>query len=426
MSSSAVTSHMPAPSVTSAPGGASGGAVTEREASRRTSGLPVVAERPRPARTPVDLRAQLATVLAGAFPDARFELYVLDADANLAPLPGPGVARPGSRKLLAALRARVLEAHHDLTDPLVLPALPELRGCTAMSAPLVDDAGAFLGLVVLERGPEKPDFSVADLGVLEGIATLMAPAVQRACPTERSRRRELDLRKACKLQRRLMSGTLPQGVGVTALVEYRPALGVGGDFYSLRYLGGGLVSVAIGDVAGNGISAALVMSRVASDIERALGAGDAPAAVLGRINGELADADSELFVTASCLRVDTVSRTMTAANAGHLPVVVRRASGEVFTCGGASGTPLGIERCDYDDEEIGLEPGDIVLLATDGLLEALDHPSGFRGLERLLDLLREGPHDARAVHDRLCATVDEARRLHDLDDVTWVALQIAA
>jgi serine phosphatase RsbU (regulator of sigma subunit) len=239
-------------------------------------------------------------------------------------------------------------------------------------------------------------------------------------------RRDLDLEAARRMQRRMMSAMLPEGVGVTAIVEYRPALGVGGDFYSLRYLGSGRVSIAIGDVAGCGISAALVMARLASDLERALGAGEAPSAVLARVGGGLADAGTETFVTASCLRLDTEARTMTVANAGHLPIAVRMRSGDVFTCGGATGTPLGIERCGYADEVIALHAGDLLLLATDGLLEALDPPGGERGQEALLGLLRDAPHDPRAVHERLCASVDEAGRAHDLDDVTWVGLQIAA
>jgi serine phosphatase RsbU (regulator of sigma subunit) len=238
-------------------------------------------------------------------------------------------------------------------------------------------------------------------------------------------RREVDLEAARRLQRRMMSGTLPDGVGVTAVVEYRPALGVGGDFYSLRYLGSGRVSIAIGDVAGCGVSAALVMARIASDLQRALGAGEAPSAVLARVSGGLADAGAETFVTASCLRLDTSARTMTVANAGHLPIVVRRPSGDVFTCGGATGTPLGIEPCGYAEEVIALHAGDLLLLATDGLIEALDPPGGERGQEALLDLLRAAPHDARAVHERLCAAVDEAGRAHELDDVTWVGLQVA-
>lgn len=252
-----------------------------------------------------------------------------------------------------------------------------------------------------------------------GAADLVREAAARV-------RRDLDLESARRLQRRMMSGTLPEDAGVRAVVEYRPALGVGGDFYDLRYLGSGRVSIAIGDVAGCGVSAALVMSRVASDLDRAFGAGDAPAAALARVSGCLAGSGAELFVTASCLRLDTGTRTLTVANAGHLPVAVRRASGEVFTCGGASGTPLGIERCVYVDEDVALARGDLLLLATDGLLEALEHPGGGPGQESLLALMRAAPHDAGALHERLCAAVDEAARERDLDDVTWVGLQLAA
>jgi serine phosphatase RsbU (regulator of sigma subunit) len=223
-----------------------------------------------------------------------------------------------------------------------------------------------------------------------------------------------------------MSSSLPPGIGVSAHTEYLPAFDVGGDFYGLTDLGGGRVGAAIGDVSGNGVSAALVMSRVASDIQRALVAGDAPATVLAAVNGGMLDAESEMFVTASCMRLDTRSRRLTVANAGHLPVVVRRASGEVFTCGEASGTPLGMLPAEYDEEEIHLDAGDIVLLMTDGVIEALEQPNGQMGMEFLIEHVRRAPHAPLLVSDRIRGAVEAARRRKTLDDVTWITLQLEA
>jgi serine phosphatase RsbU (regulator of sigma subunit) len=168
------------------------------------------------------------------------------------------------------------------------------------------------------------------------------------------------------------------------------------------------------------------MSRVSADIERALGAGLAPSTVLSNVNDALTDIDSETFVTASCILLDTRRRTATVANAGHLPLIVRRASGRAFAWGEASGTPLGMVPCTYDEATLPLGPGDIVLAMTDGLVDALDHPTGRLGMEILLGVVREAPHDVRAIHERIRAAVDGARSRHALDDVTWVALQLAA
>jgi serine phosphatase RsbU (regulator of sigma subunit) len=223
-----------------------------------------------------------------------------------------------------------------------------------------------------------------------------------------------------------MSNVLPPDAGVTAHAEYLPAFDVGGDFFTVKHVGERTVVAAIGDVCGNGVSAALVMSRVAADIERALVAGERPSAVLNKVNGTLAGSDAERFVTAACLRLDTEARRLSVANAGHLPLVVRRADGEVFACAGASGMPLGMFPGEYFEEELALEPRDIVLLMTDGLLEALDHPTGHRGLQLLLGDIRTAPHHAGVISERIRAVVERARSRHEVDDVTWVALQLEA
>jgi serine phosphatase RsbU (regulator of sigma subunit) len=222
-----------------------------------------------------------------------------------------------------------------------------------------------------------------------------------------------------------MRDSLPADAGVTVHVEYLPAFDVGGDFYSITQADDGTIAVAIGDVAGKGVAAALVMSRVSADIQRALVAGNAPASVLRKINARLSDVESESFVTATCIRLDPERRTLTVANAGHLPLVIRRVDGTVLTCGEPSGTPLGMLPSDYEEQELRLEPSDVVLLFTDGLVDALDFPSGRMGMNLLLALVREAPHDARQISERIRAAVDAVRSRKLVDDVTCVALQLA-
>lgn len=396
----------------------------------RTQGTATV-ERPangaRPAdpavRSPHELRTLVATILGGTFRGVRFELYLRDDSGDLVPVDGGARGAP----LLASLRARLLDTRHAFAEPYVFPSADGGRIRSLMSAPVLGDAGALRGVLVVEAAPAARDFALADLDVLEGVAALLSMAVQRlpAPVTPAQRRRELDLTTARRVQRGMMSATLPVDAGVTAHTEYQPALGVGGDFYSLKYLGDGRVGAAIGDVSGNGVSAALVMSRVASDIERGLVAGESPSALLNRLNDTLASADDEMYVTAACLRLDTRARRISVANAGHLPIVVRRADGEAYACAGASGMPLGMFPGEYFEEELALDPGDIVVLLTDGLLEALDHPTGHRGMQLLLGEVRAAPHDARLVSERIRTAVERSRREHELDDVTWVSLQLS-
>lgn len=387
------------------------------------------AARLRTAQSVEELRDVVAAVIPAVFERAeRFELFLSVADGVLEPtLHTVGDSWAESRQLLAGLRSRLRHLGGGLAEPRLLAAAETTGRRAIISAPIVVASGEQQGALVIEASPDLDSFAAIELVALEGIAALASAALQRlgAVDAVRRARAENDRVVARQLQRGFMSSRLPPGIGVTAHAEYLPAFDVGGDFYCVKHVGERTISVAIGDVSGNGVSAALLMSRVQSDMERSIGAGEAPAAVLRAANERLTDVAKEMFVTAACARVDAGARRVRVANAGHLPVVLRRATGEVITFGGASGVPLGVAPCEYEEEEFLLEAGDILLLMTDGLLEALDHPSGHRGLELLVDEVRGAPQDVRIVNERIRASVDRARREHALDDVTWVALQLA-
>ncbi len=405
----------------------SGAVRTSSETAKRSGIVSRAAGRILAARTLEELRDQFASALDDLFGrNARFELFVCTGDADLEPVVHlDGSSARASRQLLAALRTRLFASRLALDEPQLLAAEATSERRPLMSVPLLGPRHDRLGVVVVEAASDEQDFTRTELVALEGIAAIASFALGELDRDGARVRREIDRKAARRLQRSFMSASLPPGIGVTAHAEYLPAFDVGGDFYSIKHLGDRIVSASIGDVSGNGVSAALLMSRVAFDVECAMSAGEKPSSVLASVNARLAGVESEMFVTASCIRLDGARRRLTIANAGHLPLVVRRANGEVFTFGGPSGAPLGTVRCDYVDDEIVLEAGDIILLMTDGLLEALDHPSGHRGMELLLDQVQAAPHDPEVLGARIRAEVEAARSEHVLDDVTWVALQLA-
>jgi serine phosphatase RsbU (regulator of sigma subunit) len=145
--------------------------------------------------------------------------------------------------------------------------------------------------------------------------------------------------------------------------------------------------------------------------------------VLQDVNDSLADIEADTFVTAACICLDQAARTLTISNAGHIPVVVRRASGEVFDFGTASGTPLGVMPCEYTEERLDIRPKDIVLLMTDGLVDALDCPSDRSGSRRLHRLVATAPHDPAAINAIVLKAATQASSAQSRDDVTLVALQ---
>lgn len=384
------------------------------------------------ARSEAELLHLLPSTLRGLYPSlGRYALFLGGERGALVAVEKCDMRScGGGRSLLESLKSRLpRERERCATSRARLfPSPRGGPGGSLMSVPL-RDARAQAGLLVVEAGPATPDFDRLDLEVLEGVAAMFSLALQRLRSRESDQslsEADRDRKAAREVQRRLMGRSLPAGAGVAVDARYLPALDVGGDFYELTDLGDGVIGGAIGDVSGRGVSAALIMSRVSSDVRRALRSGAGPSAVLRDVNQTLGDVGSETFVTASCIRLDRSHRKLTVANAGHIPLFIRRASGDAFTFGPPSGTPLGMVPCDYADEEIEFGPLDTVLLMTDGLVEALDRPGDRMGVDFLLRLLRSSPPEPEIVNARILGAVDRRRRGRPLDDVTLVALRLEA
>ena len=382
------------------------------------------------AQSDEELRDALGFCLRGLFRQiAQFELYARDERGGLVPIASLGVGGIGNGlRLLAALKARLTLRQEDvrLSEPHVFAAQLGVRRGSIMSAPLLD-ADSQIGLIVVESAAGEPDFNHADLALLEGVAALFSLALQRL----RAKELELaqarvgrDLKEARRVQLQLMSSALPPDCGANAFAEYLPAFDVGGDFYDIGILPDGRISAVIGDVSGKGVTAALVMSRITSEFRRFRDQSRTPAELLSQVNQAMMSGDSESFATAACLTLDPRGRTLEVSNAGHPPLIVRRTGGQVFTFGTASGTPLGMLESEYASESLSLEPGDIVLLMTDGLVEALDRPSDRMGMELLLGLIKYAPHEPRLIIERALAAVNKMKGAKLLDDVTVVALQL--
>ena len=368
-----------------------------------------------------DLFELLSSTLRALFPNLlRFEFYVTDESGS----PGTSMVR-GDLERTRVERLALRRLPDAGTAGKFLAPRQGLKPGARMDAPLLDGRNP-VGLIVVESLPECP-FAGVDLEILESVAGLFSLALYRLRSRRTEHRRasiDLDRQAAGDLQRRLMRSSLPAGSGATIDARYLPALDVGGDFYDFAPLGDGRVGGAIGDVSGKGMQAALIMSRVSSDLGRALRSGVRPSKVLEGMNSALLDPDSETFVTASCVHLDPEARRLTVSNAGHIPLLVRRETGDVLDCGAASGTPLGMIPCRYLDEHVELRPRDIVLLMTDGLVEALDEPNDRWGKRFLHNLLHSAPHDPSAINDRILAAANEMLGSRPLDDVALVALQL--
>jgi phosphoserine phosphatase RsbU/P len=298
-----------------------------------------------------------------------------------------------------------------------------------MSAPVLEGV-TLLGLVVVEAEPHAENFTEEDHDALAGVAAQISMAIQQlrtATRQRRSRMMQRDLEAARRIQRSFLPA-LPTAVnGFRFATEYRPAFDVGGDFYDVITTGPGQLVAVIGDVAGKGVAGALMMSRISSEIRRLVGAGDmSPREILTQLNESFSALGvDDSFVTAACVKLDKSARRLTVANAGHVLPLVRRASGAVMPLGRASGPPVGmLPAQSYADDVFPLDNGDIVLLMTDGVLDALHRDDDQLGLWAIIDLLAKAPRDLDEINRRIVALVQERTGGSCPDDLTLLGLEV--
>jgi serine phosphatase RsbU (regulator of sigma subunit) len=239
-------------------------------------------------------------------------------------------------------------------------------------------------------------------------------------------RRNLELEVARDLQLAFLPQRAPRTPAYQFAHHYRAAQYVAGDYFDYIELPGGRVAVVVGDVAGHGVSAALTMARLCSEIRYSLVTTQSPAEAVSQLNWHLSARFPDLpFVTQVLCVLDHRSATMTIVNAGHPYPLLRRAdSKEVESLAPVAGLPLGIrESTNYEQFTVTLNPGDLVLLFTDGVTEAMNRRGELYDVSRLSSAVaRAGPepkHVIRAVLNDV-RMFCEGRPFHD--DVCLVCL----
>jgi len=207
----------------------------------------------------------------------------------------------------------------------------------------------------------------------------------------------------------------------------RPAREVGGDFYDFFTTQTGLLWMCVGDVSGKGVPAALLMAVTKTLVNSSAARGSTPGVVLTQVNAELSrDNESSMFVTAFVASLDPQSGTIRYANAGHNPPLVRRASSRTERLDGRHGPVLGaLDGASYAESIAQLDPGDVLLLFTDGVTEALDPEGQLFTEARLRDTLsNDGVASAEEAARAVVAAVDSfAGGAEQADDITVLALR---
>jgi phosphoserine phosphatase RsbU/P len=240
---------------------------------------------------------------------------------------------------------------------------------------------------------------------------------------------QLTLRIARQVQQKLFPAAPPFCPGFELGGKSYPAELTGGDYFDYIPLVGGGVGVAVGDVCGHGVGPAMVMAATRAYLRALALTNTSVGDILRLANRALAaDVDEGRFVTLFLGRLDPVARTLVYASAGHPPGYVLREDGSVRAVLNSTGLPLGVyDAADFPEADaVVLEPGDNVLLLTDGILEAECADRTIFGTERALDVVRtnRGAPAGQIVEALHRAVRDFIGGKDPVDDITSLVIKV--
>jgi serine phosphatase RsbU (regulator of sigma subunit) len=286
-----------------------------------------------------------------------------------------------------------------------------MRLRSMMCAPLLGLDGQALGLVQLASRDVTLPFVESDLDVLIGVTTQGALAIENASLhaevlKQRDLERELDF--ATQVQLGFLPNKRPQTEGFEFCDYYEAAHRVGGDYFDYIELPGGRVAVAVADVAGKGIPAALLMARLYSATRYHLLSQSDLGLALSDLNRDISTCGlGHRFVTCALAVIDPATRQVALANAGHLPPLIRHSDGSITeVVSQHAGMPLGIvPDQEFQQQQHQLSPGDTWLMFTDGVTEAMNGDSEIFGTQRLQQSFARAPDELDAMIQAVVADV---------------------
>ncbi|MFB9470037.1 SpoIIE family protein phosphatase [Nonomuraea salmonea] len=363
-----------------------------------TTPLQRLATEPEPVRIPAFRRAGLASVHEGV-PEARWHLN--DAVFIRQASPFSHVVATGRTHYEPVI---------DFSPGSWLDHDPERAGlmrATGMHTLLImplKARGDVLGVTVFARTDNKEPFTRDDLMLAEELAARAALSLDNA------RRYTRERNTALALQRDLLPRVLSGGDALEVASRYLPSdvhEGVGGDWFDVIRLPDGGVALVVGDVTGHGINAAATMGRMRTAVRTLAYMGLRPHEVLTHLDQlivRLAEEDDSPTdpTVATCLYAlyDPATRRCLISRAGHPPPALLLPSGEVTFPDIPGGTPIGVGLGSFESLELELEPGTVLALYTDGLIETREDDLE-AGMHRLGVALAAAPPPL----ERLCASV---------------------
>jgi sigma-B regulation protein RsbU (phosphoserine phosphatase) len=300
---------------------------------------------------------------------------------------------------------------------------------SVMCVPLCPSEGKPFGVIQLDTQDQRKLFTEDDLRLLWGVAHQATAALENTRYHELRLnqmrvKNELDMARSVQLH--FLPLSLPEVPGYEFFSFYEAAREVGGDYYDFIPLPEGRLAVTLGDVAGKGMPAALLMAKLSSESRFCLLTERQPVGAIRKLNNQLYPVTSPMdrFVTFVAAILEPATHTVTLINAGHpTPFLYRRAEGEftkamhIDLAGQSLGHQFGIE---YDCMQLTLEPGDSLLMFSDGVTDAQSaegKPFRNKGVLGILD--KKTTESPRTLGERLVKAMQRhASGVAQYDDIT--------
>ena len=292
-----------------------------------------------------------------------------------------------------------------------------------------------LGVIVLANRTDGQPFTPGDLNLLQAMADQASVPVHYTglkADLDRKRQLDRDMQAAQQIQESLLPQYLPQPEGLRLAAYNLPALDIGGDYYDFIQIDAEHLGIAIADVAGKGIGGAMMMAVCQGVLRARASQEKSPARILSELNRVLsANLAEDMFITMLYMILNTRTRELTFARAGHESPVLKRINSAASEALISAGIAIGLADAEIFDSAIKditvqLAAGDVVVFYTDGVTDALNEKNEEWGLSNLLQTINT---ESSGGVDELIKIIRERIAQHvgaqqQYDDMTLIALEI--
>lgn len=350
---------------------------------------------------------------------------------------------PGELTISKTVLNRVLNEGQAILSKDLAKEFPESQSVSEseirslMCVPLLDQDHKPIGVMQIDTRDGRGRFNQDDLDLLIAVASQISVAVRNA-RLHKALLRQHEMEQELQFARQVMMALLPDRPASVSGYEfwayYEPARHVGGDYYGFFPIGPSppapgeapCWAVAVGDVVGKGMPAALLTARLSAEVRLFLQGDPDPAWVVGQLNHQFDDGGVlDLYITFLLVMLDVRSHRFEVVNAGHPAPLIRRRDGRLEEIGRTvSGLPLGImPGCEYEIVETALDAGETVILYTDGVTDAMNPANQRFGEARLREALAAAGPGAAAAGDAIVKAVQRfVAERPQFDDITLVCL----